>query len=180
MENNDFKAIKDRLIKGNLAFRGTPYANLDTNEELRAYLTNNGQHPYAIVFACSDSRVNPEAIFSAGLGELFVVRSAGQALLDGEFSSIAYAVNHLHAPYVLVLGHTCCGAVGSVLAGAKEKELQPLLDYVETAIAGLTDPRKAEEKNARYTANLIQERLPHAHVESAIYDIASGEVRFLD
>ena len=179
MEN--INEIRLRLEKGNKKYLGSPYASLDTNEELRAYLTNNGQHPYATVFTCSDSRVNPEAIFSAGLGEIFVVRSAGQALLEGEFASIAYAVHHLHAPYVLVLGHTHCGAVDSVLKGAEEEEvLQPLLDYVKEAVGEHKDAREAEKENVRFSVKRIKERLPEAIVEGAIYDIHSGEVTFLD
>ena len=178
MEN--INEIRLRLQKGNKKYLGSPFSSLDTNEELRSYLTENGQRPYATIFTCSDSRVNPEAIFSAGLGELFVVRSAGQALLDGEFASIGYAVHHLHTPYVLVLGHTHCGAVDSVLKGAKEEALQPLLDYVKTAIGGQCDACEAEKENVRYSIKRIKERLPEAVVEGAIYDIHSGEVTFLD
>ncbi len=175
----DALGIRSRLKKGNQNYVASWLIHLDTNEELRQYLADNGQSPYAVVITCSDSRVNPEACFSAGLGELFVIRSAGQALLEGELSSVAYAVEHLHVGYVLVLGHTHCGAVDSVIKGAKDPNLAKLLGFVKEGVGEEKDARKAEINNVNHGVKLLQEKFPKATIEGAIYDICSGEVRFL-
>ena len=178
----DKEEIREHLRKGNLKFTGSPIASLHVDESLREYLVENGQHPYAIVVACSDSRVNVEAIFSASLGDIFVIRSAGNVVLDGELSSIAYAVKHLHCHYVLVLGHTHCGAVDSALKGVDEEELRPLLDDVKVAIKEEVDPRKAEILNVRYEMNKIKKAIKTEGltVDGAVYDILTGSVEFLD
>ena len=180
MNDFDIKSIRSRLEKGNQKFRSVPFTTLDTNEELRAYLEENGQHPFAIVIACADSRVNPEAIFCCGLGEIFVIRSAGHVVLDGEMASVAYAIDHLHCPYILVLGHTNCGAVKSVLKGMKEDLLSPILEYVATALNGEKEPREAERKNVLYSVDRLQKAFPTVRIEGAVYDIKTGEVTFLD
>lgn len=81
-------------------------------------LAVNGQKPYAVVVACSDSRATPEHLFNAGLGELFVIRTAGNVIGDIELGSIEYAVEHLHIDTVIVLGHEKCGAVDSAIGAA--------------------------------------------------------------
>ncbi|MCR5079348.1 MAG: carbonic anhydrase [Bacilli bacterium] len=172
--------VRSRLEKGNKKYVASLFSTLDTSEELREYLNENGQSPYAVVIACSDSRVNPEAAFSAGLGELFTIRSAGQALLEGEISSVAYAVDHLHVGYILVLGHTRCGAVDSVLKCAKDPNLAKLLGFVKEGVAGENDPRKAEINNVNFGVRLLKERFPGTTVEGAIYDIRSGLVNWLN
>ena len=87
------------------------------NRSLREETALHGQHPYAIVICCSDSRVIPEQIFSADIGELFVIRVAGNVLDNHQLGSIEYAAAHLHAELVVMLGHTGCGAVGAALSG---------------------------------------------------------------
>jgi carbonic anhydrase len=77
-----------------------------------------GQHPYAVVLTCSDSRVPPEMIFDAGLGDLFVVRVAGNTADDAAIGSIEYAVEHLGATLIVVMGHDKCGAVKAAVDGA--------------------------------------------------------------
>lgn len=76
---------------------------------------SKGQAPYAIVLSCSDSRVPPELVFDQGLGEIFVVRSAGQALDSSTIASIEYAVSHLGSNLIVVMGHESCGAVKAAL-----------------------------------------------------------------
>lgn len=171
--------IRARLEKGNQKYVASLFSQLDTNPELRKYLTENGQSPYAAIVSCSDSRVSPEAIFSAGLGELFNIRSAGQALLEGEIASIAYAVEHLHVKYVLVLGHTHCGAVDSVLKGAKDPILEKLLGFVKDGVSEEKDPRKAEVNNVNNGVAVLKNLFPEVTVEGAIYDICSGFVSFI-
>ncbi len=76
-----------------------------------------GQHPHAVILACADSRVSPEIVFDQGLGDLFTVRVAGNIAADAEIASIEYAVEHLHTPLVVVMGHQSCGAVAAAIAG---------------------------------------------------------------
>ena len=74
-----------------------------------------GQHPYATILSCSDSRVPPELIFDAGLGELFIIRVAGNVISAEVAGSLQYAGRHLHTPLFVVLGHTNCGAVAAAI-----------------------------------------------------------------
>src|SRR3989339_1416872 len=78
-----------------------------------------GQHPLAAVLTCSDSRAPAEIIFDQGIGDIFVIRVAGNVAATDEIGSLEYAVDHLAAPLVVVLGHSQCGAVGAVLDGTK-------------------------------------------------------------
>ena len=78
-----------------------------------------GQHPYATILSCSDSRVPPELIFDAGFGELFIIRVAGNVLSPEIAGSLQYAGRHLHTPLFVVLGHTNCGAVAAAIDDAR-------------------------------------------------------------
>jgi carbonic anhydrase len=95
-----------------------------------------GQHPFAIVLACADSRSTPEILFDQGLGDLFVVRVAGNVLDNAVIGSIEYAVAHLHVPLIVVLGHSKCGAINAVITDA---ELTPSLTK---SLAGVCEVRK--------------------------------------
>ena len=79
-----------------------------------------GQHPFAAVLSCADSRVPPELVFDRGLGDLFVVRTAGQVVADPVLGSIQYGVEHLHVPLLVVLGHSGCGAVKATLEAVQQ------------------------------------------------------------
>src|SRR5271157_509713 len=108
-----------RLIAGNHRFLNGKPAPHDLTVERKA-LTNT-QHPQVAVLSCSDSRVPPELIFDAGLGDLFVVRSAGEdddAILIG---SLEYAVEHLGSTVIVVMGHQGCGAVTAACSGGKSE-----------------------------------------------------------
>ena len=180
MDIKEVNTIRERLINGNKKYASSLFSTLETGEALRDYLVENGQSPYAVVLACSDSRVNVEAAFSAGLGELFVVRSAGNVVLEGELASIAYAVNHLHCPYVLVLGHTHCGAVHSAIEGVQEEALEPLLHPIKDAIGNEKDAREGERLNVLKTVSLLKDIFKEGvFIEGAIYETGSGFVRFL-
>ena len=109
--------IIDKLKEGNRKYLAAEQNGGDISPAIRKDTTDNGQHPYAVVIACSDSRVIPENIFMTGIGELFVIRVAGNVIADHQLGSIEYAVDHLGSPLVLVLGHTHCGAVGAAISG---------------------------------------------------------------
>lgn len=100
------------LQTGNARFVADAMAHPSQGASRRAELATD-QHPYAVLFGCSDSRVAAEIIFDQGLGDLFVVRTAGHVLDTTVIGSIEYGVEILHAPLVVVLGHDQCGAVGA-------------------------------------------------------------------
>ncbi len=94
-----------------------------------------GQHPHAEILSCSDSRVPPEIIFDQGLGDLFVVRVAGNVAADTEIASLEYGAGHLHIPLLIVLGHESCGAVTvAVEGGEAEGHLGALVSLIKPAV----------------------------------------------
>lgn len=104
-----------RLKEGNQRFVLGKYSERNIGEERRKDLHDNGQKPFAIIVTCSDSRVAPEYIFDQGLGELFVVRVAGNVLNDVVMGSVEYAADHLGVQLVVMLGHEKCGAVAAAV-----------------------------------------------------------------
>ncbi len=141
-----------------------------------------GQKPGAVVITCSDSRVIPEAIYNAGIGELFVVRTAGNTIGDSEYGSIEYAVQHLHVSTVIVMGHTGCGAVNAALHGEFEGAVGVITRRIKAAVGDEKDPYMACKLNVINSVKIITEKLNNSEVSvvGAIYDIISGEVQFLD
>jgi carbonic anhydrase len=106
------------LKDGNDRFAADRLEHKDLSQERRLELVN-GQHPFAVVLTCADSRVPPELIFNQGLGDIFVLRVAGNIADPFVLGSIEYAVEHLHTPLVVVLGHEKCGAVAAALGTEK-------------------------------------------------------------
>ena len=157
-------------------------------EALRRETAEHGQRPYAIVIACSDSRVIPEQIFDAGLGELFVIRVAGNVLDRHQLGSIEYAAAHLHTHLILMLGHTGCGAVGAALSGGGDGFIQYITDEILLAVGEERDPVKACEENVRHGVAVLRREfaahpeIPSAKLEirGAVYDIETGAVRWLE
>ena len=160
----------------------------DDQSALRLRTAREGQQPYAIVVACSDSRVIPEQIFDAGLGELFVIRVAGNVLDRHQLGSIEYAAGHLHCRLILMLGHTGCGAVGAALDRGGDGFIQYITDEILLAVGEERDPLLACEKNVRRGVEILRREfrehpeIPTEELEirGAVYDIASGAVRWLD
>lgn len=109
------KPALERLLKGNENFRKGARTNYDIMK--RRIETCDGQKPFAIVVTCSDSRVVPEFIFDTNIGDLFVIRTAGNVVDKVALGSIEYAAEHLHVPLLVVLGHESCGAVNATCAG---------------------------------------------------------------
>lgn len=110
--------VLEKLLEGNQRFVAGTMEHPNNGEEARKGLLS-GQEPYAVVLACADSRLPPVDIFDQGLGDLFVIRVAGNLLNDHVLGSIEYAVSHLHTPLVMVMGHTYCGAITAVAKGLK-------------------------------------------------------------
>ncbi|MBP5694962.1 MAG: carbonic anhydrase [Bacilli bacterium] len=176
--------VQEKLINGNLDFLNDR-CNGDYSLYIREDKTNNGQHPFAIVITCSDSRVVPEIIFNASLGDLFVIRVAGNVVGDYELSSVAYALKHLNTKCVLVLGHTNCGAIEAALSNHDAGKARPLVNNIRRAINGILDKDEATKANILNSLNTIKNHFKKdkdlAQIEyfSAIYEIDSGAVKFL-
>jgi carbonic anhydrase len=105
-----------RLDDGNRRF-ASGHGNAVANYSSRRAEVAKGQQPFAVIVSCSDSRVGPEVVFDQGLGDLFVVRTAGHVVDDEALGSIEYAVEHLGSPLIVVLGHSRCGAVSAAVEG---------------------------------------------------------------
>lgn len=102
------------LLEGNRRYASGAALHPRQSAERRAEVLP-AQHPFAVIIGCSDSRVPPEVIFDCGLGDLFVIRTAGHALDDAGYGSIQYVVEHSSARLIVVLGHSDCGAVNAVI-----------------------------------------------------------------
>ncbi|MBR0207529.1 MAG: carbonic anhydrase [Oscillospiraceae bacterium] len=176
--NEKKNEIRSRLRAGNEGYR-----KLDSAR--RADTARNGQHPWAIVVCCSDSRVIPEKIFSADIGDLFVIRIAGNVLDNHQIGSIEYAAAHLHCSHILILGHTGCGAVSAALGGGGEGFIQYITDDILEAIAEERDPANACRLNALHAAERLRREfsehpeIGEAVIEAAVYDLESGTVEWL-
>ena len=177
----------DRLAAGNRRYMASAAAGGDVSPALRRRTASEGQHPYAIVIACSDSRVIPESIFSAGIGELFVIRVAGNVLDNHQLGSIEYAAAHLHCKLILVLGHTGCGAVSAALSGGGDGFIRYITDEILSAVGQERDPDAACCLNVAHAVEIIKREFsehPEIPAEDldilgAVYDITTGEVRWL-
>ena len=122
------------LVDGNKRFATDKSTHPNQDAKLRASLSN-GQHPGVVILSCADSRVPPEVIFDRGLGDLFVVRVAGNIPDDNILGSIEYAVEHLGSKLIVVLGHQRCGAVGAAVKGPEaEGHVASILKYLQAAV----------------------------------------------
>lgn len=124
----------------------------------------DAQHPIAIVLSCADSRVPPEFVFNVGLGDLFVIRTAGEVIDRSILATIEYGAEHLHIPVLVVMGHESCGAVKAA-AESKSAAPSPNLDYLLKAIQAARRP-PAQERDEIKTLVL-------ANVEQSINDAMS-------
>lgn len=184
-----------RLLSGNERFvagKSTAPRGRDLLSR-RAALTKD-QKPFALILSCSDSRVPPELVFDVGLGDIFVVRTAGQVVDPVDVGSIEYAVEHLGVPLILVMGHQGCGAVTAAVAEATEPgDIANVLKAIAPAVAETKanpgDPiDNAIRANAIDIARQLQGTAPilSSHVQSgklqiipARYDLDSGKVELL-
>lgn len=127
-------AALTRLMDGNTRFVAGQSTHPDQTKQHRTALAKS-QAPFAVILSCSDSRVPPELVFDAGLGSLFVVRVAGNITDDAILGSIEYAVEHLGAPLVMVLGHERCGAVtAATQSGELEAHITSLVHAIKPAV----------------------------------------------
>lgn len=188
-----------RLVEGNARYVAEARQNPRADEPRRCQTFSEGQNPFAIVLSCADSRVPVEILFDQGVGDLFVIRVAGNVAQPAEMASIEYAAAHLGAPLVVVMGHSRCGAVAAAVEGGHAPGHLPQLLHsiapaVETVRRTAPDLTGAALLDATVQANawlsvetlltrsgivadLVRER--RLQVVAAVYDIHSGEVQFL-
>lgn len=179
------------LLDGNQRFLSDKYAMPQVGQDRRTELAK-GQHPFAVIVSCSDSRVAPEILFNQGLGDLFVIRVAGNVLDSLELGSVEYAVEHLGTKLVVVLGHEKCGAVKATIdggdvppnIGAIAAKIQPAVDS-----ARATNPANIYEASADANVNnmvtLLQADPVLAHIDGvkivgAKYHLDSGQVELIN
>ena len=181
------------LLSGNKRFLSGKLEHPNHCEESRKGLVG-GQEPLAVVLACADSRVPPVDVFDQGLGDLFVVRVAGNVVNDQILGSIEYAVLHLHTPLVMVMGHSSCGAVNAVAQGVKLgghiASLTPSIDAALKKAKGREGnwANNGARELAIGTAKKIAESEPYiadlvaegkVMVVASYYDLTTGEVSLL-
>jgi len=192
------EALK-RLREGNARF-ATGRAQFPTMQKEVLAALSKAQQPYATILGCSDSRVPPELLFDAGIGDLFVIRVAGNVLGPLITGTLQYAGTHLHTPLFVVLGHEGCGAVQAAIAekfhgtryrsgiASLLKSIGPALNDLDQTLSPAELLSAAVEANVRWTIRGINES-PERKVRTvrddvklvgAIYDLVTGRVRFLE
>jgi len=187
-----------RLMEGNARFLRGESRYTRASIEVFAHLVK-GQHPFAAILGCSDSRVPPELIFDAEFGDLFVIRVAGNVVSPEVWGSLQYAGTHLKTQLFMVLGHEGCGAVQAALAvksqGAQERlriqlllqNMLPGLDEVDPQLPPQQKLERAVETNVRWSMRQFLEtpegraRMAEGRIKvvGAVYEIATGRVRLL-
>lgn len=192
-------AVMQNLRDGNARFVAGASRHPNATTERRADTAQKGQHPVATVLGCSDSRVPLEVLFDQGIGDLFVVRVAGNVCDTDEIGSIEYGTGHLETPLLVVLGHTKCGAVTAVATNAEVHGLIPRLvdniaPAVETTRTASPDLTGDHLVAAAIRANIwqsiedlyarsatVQEAAKSGRVKvvGALYDIEGGQVEWL-
>lgn len=185
--------ILRRLEEGNLRYVSSRMEHPRQGEDRRVEVSK-GQHPAAVIVGCSDSRIPPEIVFDQGLGDLFVIRVAGNVLDDVGLGSIEYAVDHLGVALVVVLGHGKCGAVSAAVQGGEAhghigcivQAIGPALEKARAIAGDFTD--NAIRENVRLAVDQIRSSEPvlakmaaegKLAVAGAYYDIESGKVDFI-
>jgi len=187
------------LKEGNRRFAAGKVIHAHQASDWRKNLTG-GQHPFATILACSDSRVPPELVFDQGFGDLFVIRVAGNIIAPDVLGSMGYALHHLKTPLFVVMGHEGCGAVTAALEAIDGKGEEPkyIAQILQHMIPGLKDldrglqgDRRVNagvEANVRWSAKIIN-GMPQAkeatargevRLMQAVYELETGRVRFLD
>jgi len=182
-----------KLLDGNKRYVEGKPSHPNQTPERRQHVAN-GQHPFAVIVSCSDSRVPPEIIFDQGIGDLFVVRVAGNVIDDTGVGSIEYAAEHLHVSVILVLGHERCGAVEAAVKGGEAPgHIKSLVEAIRPAVENAKcRPGDLAENAMRGNVKLavdhlkaskpILEHLVHKGTLSVIgarYDLDDGQVTLI-
>jgi len=201
----DARAALEKLKQGNARFIANVRGAEPVLSQVRRADFVHGQNPFAVILGCSDSRVPAEIVFDQGLGDLFVIRVAGNVVAPSQVGSVEFAVERFATPLVVVLGHTGCGGVGATLdvlqdrAKPGSKGLMSIVDRIRPAVEPLLQTELARQPdalvrvairaNVRASANQLRhgseiiERMVASNglaVVGGVYDLATGEVEFFD
>jgi carbonic anhydrase len=187
-----------KLAHGNDRFVAGEYSHPNQDAARRDSLTG-GQTPFAVFFGCADSRVAAEIIFDRGLGDLFVVRTAGHVIDPGVLGSIEFGVDILNIPLVVILGHDSCGAVSATVDAVRDGVFPGgyIRDIVERVMpsvlaarqAGMSTPDEIEAEHVRQTLRLLTERSRliadrvasgRLAIVGAVYNLGDGRARIVD
>lgn len=185
----------ERLVAGNRRFVNEKLKHPNRTDERRQTL-REVQSPFAVIVTCSDSRVVPEVIFDEGLGDLFVIRVAGNVIGKTEQESVLYAVEHLKPEIVVVMGHQNCGAVDAVVEG-HDQGIPEIAQLIRPSVKHAREMKKpgdgdllqrSIEVNAQAMAeDLLKVDLVHQRVQEkrldvrpAYYDLSTGSVEYLE
>jgi len=183
---NAGQALKE-LLDGNKRYTSGIYSNAHLSMQRRIEVVR-AQHPIAVVLGCSDSRVLPEIVFNQGIGDLFVIRTAGNIVDAIALGSIEYAIEHLHAPLIVVLGHEACGAVTAAVKGGEApghiadvvKAIQPAVDKTRGKPGNAIDNAvraNIESVMAQLKRELIWQEVKYPlKIVGAYYALESGVV----
>ena len=162
-----------RLRAGNARFVASPQEALPVDAGRRAAATK-GETPFATILSCADSRVPPEVVFHTGLGDLFVVRAAGNITDKAILASIEYSVQHLNVPLVVVMGHESCSIVKTAAETPAGQSAGPNLDYLINAIRPSVASAASRPEGERLRAAIL------ANVEESLNDILTGSAVLRD
>jgi len=193
MGNANGEQVLKELLEGNRRFIDEKLQHPHLSERHRREIVA-GQKPEAVVVGCSDSRVPPEIIFDAGLGDLFVVRVAGNIIGPVVMGSIEFAVEYVGVPLVMVLGHSGCGAVTATVEGGKATgQIGGLAEKIQPAVAEVEGrPGNKVDNAAKVNVKLVVEQLKNSDpiiaayykrgdvkVVGAFYDLETGRVEVI-
>ena len=193
-ENLSAQEAMEKLIDGNRRFVENQLTHPHEDMQWRFSLVDK-QEPYAVIVTCSDSRVAPEIVFDQGLGDLFVIRVAGNVAKDKVIGTIEYAVAHLGVNLVVVMGHESCGAVGASLEiDLPGGHINTLVHQIRPAVLAAQEMEgdvltNAIKINAKMVARNIQDSDPYirpkhrdgqVQVVPAYYKLSDGTVEFMD
>lgn len=186
---NSSEALQ-RLKDGNARFVSGAPSTAVQDSGVRAGLTG-GQSPYAIILSCADSRVVPEQAFDTGLGEIFIIRVAGNVANTSSIASIEYAVAHLGSKLIVVMGHESCGAVTAAAQGGDNgPNINKLVSYIQPAVEKIGADGELDtiiKENAKVSAadllsksTIISDAVASGEVKivPAYYSLSTGEVHF--
>lgn len=185
----DIEDALKQLIEGNNRYVSSKMVHPNQTAERRKEVAK-GQKPFAVIIGCSDSRIPPEILFDQGIGDLFVIRVAGNIVDDVELGSVEYAVDHLGTKLVVVLGHGKCGAVTATAQGG---EAHGHIESIVRTIAPAVEKAKAQsgdlvDNAIRINVGLVVDKIKSSsiikkmleqdaiRVAGAYYDIDSGKV----
>lgn len=194
-ETVNAEQAKQLLINGNKRFSSGQLLKKNMGADRLQELASKGQKPFAVILSCSDSRVPPELIFDQALGDIFIIRVAGNVVSPIEMGSIEYGVEHLHVPLLVILGHEKCGAVKATVDGGEAPgSIGAIIEMIKPSAAkakatGATgdalyeltcDENTKAMKAETEKSEIIQELVEHGKLQvvTAKYYVSNGEVKF--